>query len=71
MSLLLIDKILRLYVKTLTVDDKYYLLHRDNLTQPTQMQFSQKQKSFCQCFVSFSKSVLNFKHFQKKDDRHI
>ena len=33
-SLLVIYKILRLFVNTLTADDKHYLLNRDNLTQP-------------------------------------
>ena len=41
---------------------------RDNLRQPIQMQFSQKQKGFSEYFFAFSKSILNFKHFQKKDD---
>ena len=44
-SLLVIQKILRLFLHTLTVDDKDYLLNRDNLTQPIQMQLSQKQKT--------------------------
>ena len=30
---------------TLTVNDKHYLLKRENLTQPIQMQLSQKQKN--------------------------
>ena len=39
-------QILRLFVKTLTVDEKHYLLTRDNLTQTIQIQLSQKQKVF-------------------------
>ena len=31
---------------TLTVNDKHYLLNRDKLTQPIQMQLSEKQKNF-------------------------
>ena len=57
-------------VNTLTVDEKRYLLHRDNLTQPIQMQLSQKQKTFSECCLAFLKSILNIKHFPKKDDRH-
>ena len=30
----------------LTVEDKHYLLNRDKLTQPIQVQLSQKQKNF-------------------------
>ena len=59
-------KILRLFVNTLTADDKHYLLNRDNLTQPIQMQLSQKQKTFSQFFFAFLKSILNYKHFTKK-----
>ena len=31
---------------------------------------SQKQKAFYHFFLAFSKSALNLKHFQKKDDPH-
>ena len=31
---------------TLTLDDNHYLLNRDNLTQPIQIQLSQKEKTF-------------------------
>ena len=57
---------LRLFLKTLTVDEKHYLLNRDNLTQTIQIQLSQKQKTFCQFFFDFLKSILNFKHLPKK-----
>ena len=63
----MIDKILRLFVYTLTVNDKRYLLNRDNLTQPIQMQLSEKQKTFSEFFFSFLTSILNFKHLPKKD----
>ena len=57
-----------MFVNTLTADDKYSPLNRDNLTQPIRTQLSQKQQSFSQFFLEFSKSRLNFQHFQKKDD---
>ena len=66
----MIQKILGLFVNTLTVDDKHYLLNRDNLTQPIQIQLSQKQKIFSEFFFAFLKSILNFKHLPKKDDPH-
>ena len=66
----MIHKILRLFVNTLTVNDKHYLLNRDNLTQPIQMQLSQKQKTFSEFFFAFLKSTLNFKHLPNKDDPH-
>ena len=66
----MIHKILGLFVNTLTVDDKHYLLTRDNLTQPNQIQISQKEKAFSQFFFEFLKSMLNYKHLLKKDDPH-
>ena len=68
MSLLVIHKILRLFVSTLTVNEKHYLLSRENLTQPIQMQLSQKQKTFFQLFFAFWKSIFNFKHLHRKDE---
>ena len=50
--------------------DKCSLPDRDNLMQPIHMQLSQKLKTFSQFFPAFSKSRLNFEHFQKKDDAH-
>ena len=61
-------KILRLSVNTLTADDKYSLLNRDNIMQPTQIILSEKQDTFCQFFSAYLKCTLNFEHFQKKDN---
>ena len=68
--MLVIFKFLRLLVKTLTDDEKYSLLQRENLTQPIQILLSQKQKTFSQFFSKFSKSTLNFENFQRKDHPH-
>ena len=57
-------------VNTLTADDKYSLLNKDNLTQLIRMQLSQKRKAISQYFIAFWKCALNFEHFQKKDDPH-
>ena len=69
-SLLVIHKILRLFVNTLTVDEKHYLLTKDNLTQTIHIQLSQKQKNFFQFLFPFSKSILTFKHLLTKDDAY-
>ena len=58
-------------MKTLLVDDKHYLLNRDNLTQPIQMQLYRKQKKILNFFLAFLKSIESFKHMPKKDDAHI
>ena len=64
--MLVLCKILRLFVNTLTDDDMYCLLYRDNLTQLIQIPLSQKQKTFSEFFSPFLKSTLKFEHFQKE-----
>ena len=59
-----------MFVNTLTADDKYFLLNRDNLTQQNRTQLSQKQKAFSQFFLAFSKYTLNFEDFEKRDEPH-
>ena len=68
--MLVLCKFLTLLVKTLTDDEKYSLLYRENLTQPIQILLSQKRKTFSQFFGAFLKSTLNFAYFQTKDDSH-
>ena len=70
-SLLVIHKILRHFFNTITVDHKDYLLNRDNLTQPIEIQLSQKKKkNFSEFFFPFLTSTLHFKYLSKKDDSH-
>ena len=66
--MLVLCKILRLFVYTLTNGHKYCLLYRDNLTEPIWIILSQKPKTFSESFSSFLKSTLNFEHFQSKED---
>ena len=68
--MLVLCKILRLLLNTLTDDDKYSLLHRDNLTQTIEILLSQKEKTFSQLSSKILKATLNFAHFQRKDDPH-
>ena len=63
--MLVLYKFLRLLVKTLTDDEKYSLLYRENLTQPIQIPLYQKQKIFFNFFSAFLKSTLNFDEFEK------
>ena len=69
-SLLVICKSLRQFVNTMCAVDKCSLRHTDNLMQPIHIQLSQKLKTFSEFFSWFSKSRLNFEHFQKKDEAH-
>ena len=63
-------KILRLFAKTLAGDNSHYLLNREKLTQPIQIELYQKQKAFSELFFAFLKSILIFKYLPKKDDPH-
>ena len=69
-SVLVIENFLRPLIKTLLPHDKHYLLNRDNLPHPINLQLSQKQKTFPEFFFFFSflKYILNFKHLPKKGD---
>ena len=68
--MLVLCKFLRPLVKTLTDDEKYSVLYRENLTQQIQILLSQKPKPFSVLSSKILKSTLNFEHFQKKDDPH-
>ena len=59
-----------MFVNTLTADDKYSLLNRDNLAEPIRTPLSQKHTAFSQFLLAFPKFTLNIEHFQKKDDPH-
>ena len=65
-SLLLTCQISGELVKTLTADEKYPLLKRDNLMVPIQMQLFKKEKTFSLYFAAFLKSRWNFEYFEEK-----
>ena len=69
MSPIVLGEILRVFVKTLTADDKYPLEDCENLQLPIQMQLSEKRTTFPQFFVPFLESIQNFKCFERKNDR--
>ena len=52
------------------MNDKNYLLNRDNLTHPIQIQLSQKQKTFSEFRFVFLKAILNFIYLPTKDNPH-
>ena len=70
--LLVVWNILRLSVTTLTADDKYSLVNKDNLTEVIQILLSEKKNDFFLCFFffffAFLKFRLNFENFPKRDD---
>ena len=65
-SLLETWKFFSRFLNTLTADDKYSVISRDNWVQTIQMHLSQKQKVLSQFFAAFFELALNFEHLQKK-----
>ena len=70
-SVIVIWKILGLFVNTLTADEKYFLVTRENLTQHNQTQLSEKRKLFLNFFSVILKPILRFGCFQKKITRTV
>ena len=50
----------RLFVNTLMVNGKHYLLNRDNLTQAIQIQLSEQQKTFSKFFFCGFQIYIKF-----------
>ena len=67
-SALVWSEILRLFVNTLTADNKYSRCNVQNFAQQLQTPLSQKQNTFCRFFIAFLKCGLNLEHFKKKDE---
>ena len=59
-----------MFADTLTADDKYAVPEIENLQFPIQMRLPLKHDTFSQFLLQFMESTLNFKHFQRKEDRH-
>ena len=53
-------------VNTLTADDKYFLLNRENLWQHLQIQLSQKAKTFSQSFFLHFQNLASILNIFKK-----
>ena len=54
----------------MSANHKYSLLNRDNLRHPTQIELSQKQKTFSQFVAAFLRTRLNFENFHEKGAPH-
>ena len=59
---------LRLFLNTLTADDKYSRSIMQKLRQQFQTPLSQEQKTFFRLVIAFLKCAWNLEHFQKKDE---
>ena len=60
-------EILRLFVKTLTADDKSSGNNMQSLPQQFQTPLSQKKKAFFWFFIAFLKCAQNLEHLRKED----
>ena len=67
-SALVWSEILRLFLNTLTTDNKYSPCNVQNFTQQVQTPLSQKQKTFYGFFIAFLKCAWNLENFEKKDE---
>ena len=67
MSALVISEIFRLFVSTLTLDDKYSRRNILIFWQQLQTPLSQKEKILCGFFIAFLKCAWNLEHSGKKE----
>ena len=68
MSALVTSEIFRMFVNTLTADDKYSRRYIQIFWQQLQKPLSQKVKTFCRLLVAFLKCSLNLEHSRKKEE---
>ena len=67
MSALVTSEIFRLFVNTLTPDDKYSRRSILIFWQQLQMPLSQEENTFCWFFIAFLKCAWNLEHSEKKE----
>ena len=67
-SALVTSEIFRLFVNTLTLDDKYSRRYMQPFWQQVQTPLPQQEKAFCRFFFAFPKCVINLEHSDKKEE---
>ena len=68
MSSLVTSEIFRLFVNTLTPDEKYSRSNMLIFWQQLQTPFSQEGKTFFRFFIEFLKCAWNLEHSEKKEE---
>ena len=68
MSALVKSEIFRLFVNTLTADEKYSRRNMRLFWQQLQTPLSQKGKTFFEFFIAFLKCAWNLEHSEKKEE---
>ena len=67
MSALVTSEILRLFVNTLTPDDKYSRRNMKIFWQQLETPLSQVENTFCWFLIAFLKCAWNLEHSEKKE----
>ena len=68
MSALVTSEIFRLFLNTLTPDDKYSRRYMQIFWQQLQTTLSQKGRNLCGFFIAFLKCAWNLEHSGKKEE---
>ena len=68
MSELITSEIFRLFVNTLTPDDRYSRRNMQIFWQQLQTPLYQEINPFCQIFIAFLKFAWNLEHSEKKEE---
>ena len=68
MSALVTSEIFRLFVNTLTTDDKYCRRYIQIFWEQLQTPLSQKGKVFCRFLIAFLECAINLEHSEKKEE---
>ena len=68
MSALVTSETFRLFVNTLTPDDKYSRRYMQIFLQQLQRPLSQKGMAFFRFFIAFLKCAWNLEHSEKKEE---
>ena len=68
MSALVTSEIFRLFVNTLTPDDKYSRRYMQIFWQQFQTLLSQEKNTFCQFLITFLKCPWNLEKSEKKEE---
>ena len=68
MSVLVTSEIFRLFLNTLTPDDKYSRRYMQIFWQQVQTALSEKGKNLCWFFIAFLKCAWNLEHSEKKEE---
>ena len=68
MSALVTSEIFRLFLNTLTPDDKYSRRYKQIFLQQLPTHLSQEENTFCQFLIAFLKCAWILEHSEKKDE---